>query len=62
MDTGNRIPADTAEFLGRPMPTYQNGSMTIQGKKVDMNKLRDPFKIRDDARATGHPLPDTLAK
>jgi hypothetical protein len=60
-EPGHRIPADTAEFLGGPMPTYRNGGiMTIQGKKVDMNKLKDPFKRRDDARAAGVPLPDVL--
>ncbi len=58
-DTEGRFPADTAEFLGGDLPTYKgSGVMTIQGKKVDMNKLRDPFKLRDDARAAGHPLPD----
>jgi len=60
-DTEGRIPADTAEFLGGDLPTYKHGGvMTIQGEKVDMNKLRDPFKLRDDARAAGHPLPDRL--
>jgi len=34
--------------------------MTIQGKKVDMNKLKDPFKLRDAARDAGISLPDQL--
>jgi hypothetical protein len=60
-DTEGRIPADTAEFLGGDLPTYKDsGVMTIQGKKVDMNKLRDPFKLRDAARDAGISLPDQL--
>lgn len=43
------------------MPRYKgDGVMTIQGQTINMNKLRDPFKLRDDARAAVHPLPEVL--
>lgn len=50
--TEDRIPPDSAEYLAGPMPKYQDGTFTVNGKKVDAHKLQplDPEPVKKKIR------------